>query len=63
MLSAVHIVQTCLQGVQVTLGYFLMFIFMTYNVYLCVAVVIGTVLGYFIFSWNNPRCDINECCS
>ncbi|XP_058801143.1 high affinity copper uptake protein 1-like [Phymastichus coffea] len=62
MFSAVHIVQTALQAVQVVLGYFLMFIFMTYNVYLCIAVLVGSVLGYFLFAWKSSRCDISECC-
>ncbi|XP_014218851.1 high affinity copper uptake protein 1-like [Copidosoma floridanum] len=61
--SVVHFVQTLLQGIQITISYFLMFIFMTYNVYLCIAVTIGIMLGYFLFSWNNTRCDINQCCS
>ncbi|KAL7295647.1 hypothetical protein TKK_0011006 [Trichogramma kaykai] len=61
--STIHVVQTMLQGVQLILGYFLMFIFMTYNVYLCIAVVVGSVLGYFVFSWKYARCDISECCS
>ncbi|XP_014238975.1 high affinity copper uptake protein 1-like [Trichogramma pretiosum] len=61
--STIHVVQTMLQGVQLILGYLLMFIFMTYNVYLCIAVVVGSVLGYFVFSWKYARCDISECCS
>ncbi|XP_014219692.1 high affinity copper uptake protein 1-like [Copidosoma floridanum] len=63
MFSSVHVFQTVLQGCQAVLGYFLMFIFMTYNVYLCIGVVVGSMLGYFLFGWKYARCDVNECCS
>ncbi|OXU24310.1 hypothetical protein TSAR_001594 [Trichomalopsis sarcophagae] len=63
MFSVIHVVQTLLQGIQIIVGYFLMFIFMTYNTYLCIAVVAGSMLGYFLFSWKNSKCDISECCS
>ncbi|XP_011504981.1 PREDICTED: high affinity copper uptake protein 1-like isoform X2 [Ceratosolen solmsi marchali] len=59
--SSVHLLQTLLQVIQLVLGFFLMFIFMTYNGYLCIAVALGSMFGYFIFSWSNGRCD--SCCS
>jgi len=46
---ALHCVQTVLQVVQTVLSYFLMLVVMTYNVWLCLAVVVGDALGYFIF--------------
>ncbi|XP_043481597.1 high affinity copper uptake protein 1-like [Leptopilina heterotoma] len=63
ILSIVHAIQTILHAIQAILGYFLMFIFMTYNVYLCIAVVLGMSFGYFLFAWQKSRSDNNECCS
>ena len=37
---------------QVTLAYLLMLIFMTYNTWLCAAVVVGAAVGYFLFGWR-----------
>ncbi|XP_051162745.1 high affinity copper uptake protein 1-like [Leptopilina boulardi] len=63
LLSIVHAVQTILHAIQAILGYFLMFIFMTYNVYLCIAVIIGMSVGYFIFAWQKTGNNNNECCA
>jgi copper transporter 1 len=60
MLSLVHGLQTFLQIVQVLLSYFLMLVFMTYNVWLCVALVIGAGLGYFLFGWKT-NCVVDAC--
>lgn len=58
-----HILQTFLHVVQVTLSYFLMLIFMTYNVWLCLAVALGAGWGYFAFGWKlNKVVDIYEHC-
>ncbi|XP_785308.1 high affinity copper uptake protein 1 [Strongylocentrotus purpuratus] len=63
LLSWGHVIQTLLHVVQVTLSYFLMLIFMTYNGYLCIAVVMGAGTGYFIFGWKKAIVvDINEHC-
>jgi hypothetical protein len=36
---------------------------MTYNVYLCVAVVVGAGVGYFLFGWyKSTAVDITEHC-
>jgi hypothetical protein len=61
--STIHVLQTFFQAIQLVLGFFLMFVFMTYNGYLCIAVALGSMLGYFLFSWRNSRCDAGECCS
>jgi len=34
---------------QVFLGYLLMLAFMTYNVWVCIAVILGAGVGYFLF--------------
>ena len=63
MLSLAHLVQTLLHVLQVVISYFLMLIFMTYNVYLCVAVALGAGLGYFLFAWKRTIIvDVNEHC-
>lgn len=58
-----HFLQTFLHMLQVTISYFLMLIFMTYNVWLCLSVVLGAGLGYFVFGWKiNKVIDIYEHC-
>ncbi|XP_070581748.1 high affinity copper uptake protein 1-like [Ptychodera flava] len=63
MFSTSHVIQTLLHIIQITLSYFLMLIFMTYNVWLCIAVALGAGVGYFIFGWKKTVVvDINEHC-
>lgn len=63
MCSLPHALQTLLHVVQIVTSYFLMLIFMTYNVYLCTAVALGAGTGYFLFSWKRTIVvDINEHC-
>ncbi|XP_075227906.1 copper transporter 1A isoform X2 [Lycorma delicatula] len=61
--SKMHAFQTCLHVIQMVISYFLMLIFMTYNVYLCIAVVIGAGIGYFLFGWKKSVIvDVTEHC-
>lgn len=63
MFSWPHILQTFLHVIQMVLSYFLMLIFMTYNVWLCLAVVTGAGMGYFLFGWRKATVvDITEHC-
>ncbi|XP_043842987.1 high affinity copper uptake protein 1-like [Dromiciops gliroides] len=63
MLSFSHLLQTVLFVIQVVFNYFFMLIFMTYNAYLCIAVVAGARTGYFLFSWKKAVVvDITEHC-
>jgi len=63
MLSLAHAMQTALHIVQIIVSYFLMLIFMTYNVWLCLGVVLGAGVGYFIFGWKKASVvDITEHC-
>ncbi|XP_062123848.1 protein SLC31A2 [Drosophila sulfurigaster albostrigata] len=48
-LAPMHMYQTLLHMVQVTISFMLMLVFMTFNVWLCMAVVLGAGLGYFLF--------------
>ena len=42
----------CVDCSQIVLSYCLMLIFMTYNVWLCLAVALGAATGYFMFGWK-----------
>ncbi|XP_017776236.1 PREDICTED: high affinity copper uptake protein 1 isoform X2 [Nicrophorus vespilloides] len=63
MWSKMHFFQTLLHIVQMIVSYFLMLIFMTYNVWLCLAVVLGSAVGYFLFGWKKSVIvDVTEHC-
>jgi len=63
MFSSMHIYQTILHIIQVTLSFMLMLIFMTFNVWLCAAVVFGAAIGYFLFGWKKSVIvDVTEHC-
>lgn len=58
-----HLLQTFLHMVQMVISYFLMLIFMTYNVWLCLGVVLGAGFGYFIFGWKKATVvDVTDHC-
>lgn len=58
-----HLLQTFLHFLQVTISYALMLIFMTYNGYLAISILLGATVGYFIFGWKKAVIvDINEHC-
>ncbi|XP_030371155.1 probable low affinity copper uptake protein 2 [Scaptodrosophila lebanonensis] len=48
-LAPLHLYQTFLHMLQVTISFLLMLVFMTFNVWLCLAVVLGAGVGYFMF--------------
>ena len=50
---SMHLVQTLLHVLQVCLGYVLMLTVMTFNVWICLAVVAGSGLGYLVFGWKS----------
>jgi len=52
MWSKFHFLQSLLYSVQMILAYLIMLIFMTYNSWLCVAVIAGLTVGYFAFGWR-----------
>ena len=63
MFRASHLVQTVLHVVQIVVSYFLMLIFMTFNMWLCIAVALGAGVGYFVFAWDRTAiADPNEHC-
>ena len=61
MFSLPHLILTGLHMLQMTLAYFLMLIVMTYNSWLCGAVILGSTLGYFCFGWRKTSIvDVSE---
>jgi len=54
MMSLSHFIQTMLHMLQVFIGYLLMLAFMTYNAWICISVIVGAGLGYFVFGWRSP---------
>uniref|UniRef100_A0A8C4WTP7 Copper transport protein n=1 Tax=Eptatretus burgeri TaxID=7764 RepID=A0A8C4WTP7_EPTBU len=63
MFSWPHLLQTSLQVLQVATSYVLMLLFMTYNGFLCIAILLGSGTGYFVFSWKKAIVvDITEHC-
>merc|ERR1712176_1538500 len=64
ILNSWHFLQSLLHIIQVTVSYMLMLVFMTYNVWLCLAVVLGAGAGYFCFGWRKKTThDTNEHCN
>nr|KAG5700468.1 hypothetical protein BaRGS_013955 [Batillaria attramentaria] len=58
-----HLLQTILHAVQIFISYCLMLIFMTYNAYLALCVVLGAAFGYFLVGWKRTQItDSNEHC-
>ena len=63
LLSRSHLLQSVLHVVQIIVSYFLMLIFMTFNMWLCIAVALGAGVGYFLFAWKRTViADSNEHC-
>jgi len=63
MFNCAHFIQTILHAVQVFLSYCLMMVFMTFNAWLCIAIILGASTGYFLFGWlRNSVQDVNEHC-
>jgi len=63
MISLAHFVLTGLHMVQMTLAYFLMLIVMTYNTWLCLSVIFGSTVGYFLFGWRKTSVvDVSDHC-
>ncbi|KAH8293479.1 hypothetical protein KR054_000838, partial [Drosophila jambulina] len=59
--SRLHLIQTFLHVLQVLISFLLMLVFMTFNVWLCLAVLLGAGVGYYIFGAFSNR--INEHCN
>ena len=63
LLNKTHLLQSFLHMAQLTISYLLMLVFMTYNSWLCLAVVLGSGMGYFLFGLKRlSPIDVNEHC-
>jgi copper transporter 1 len=63
MMSLAHFIQTLLHIIQVAVSYALMLVFMTYNAWLCLSILAGAGIGYFLFCWRRVTVlDSNEHC-
>lgn len=51
LFSQAHLLQCCLHALQVTIGYWLMLVFMQFNFWLILSVLIGAAVGYYFFAW------------
>ncbi|XP_022252381.1 high affinity copper uptake protein 1-like [Limulus polyphemus] len=52
-----HLIQTVLHMVQVVMGYMVMLVIMSFNIWLCLSVLIASFLSYHLFSvyiFNQP---------
>lgn len=49
LFSLQHLIETLLFGIQITLSYILMLVFMTFSVWLGLAVALGLATGYYFF--------------
>lgn len=50
-----HLLQTIMHMIQVSVSYFVMLVLMTYNWTICISVVLGAVMGYFLFGYARYR--------
>jgi copper transporter 1 len=61
--SMLHFYQTILHLIQVTVSFMLMLIFMTFNTWLCLSVVLGAGAGFFLFGYKKSVVvDVTEHC-
>ncbi|KAJ8039309.1 High affinity copper uptake protein 1 [Holothuria leucospilota] len=59
--SCSHFLQTFLHIIQTAIGYCLMLVVMTFNLWLTLSIVFGAGAGYFVFGWRKSIVvDINE---
>ena len=64
MFSIKHFIKTFLHVLHNAIGYFLMLAFMTYNYWICLSILIGIGIGYFIFGASRKNSDsMEETCS
>ncbi|XP_058983146.1 high affinity copper uptake protein 1-like [Musca domestica] len=62
ILAKPHLIQASINLIQIIMSYLLMLVFMTYNYWLCLSVVLGLALGYLFFGWIKQDAYDSECC-
>ncbi|XP_054156817.1 high affinity copper uptake protein 1-like [Oppia nitens] len=62
LLSAAHMWQTLLHMIQIFISYILMLAFMYFNAWLCLAIILGSGVGYFAIGTrkNNPYSTFDD---
>ncbi|XP_017481185.1 PREDICTED: high affinity copper uptake protein 1 isoform X2 [Rhagoletis zephyria] len=63
LFSIDHIIQTLLNVIQVIISYLLMLVFMNFNYWLSLSVILGLGFGYFCFGWIREQNTSTECCT
>ncbi|XP_053946516.1 high affinity copper uptake protein 1 isoform X2 [Anastrepha ludens] len=63
LFSKDHIIQTLLNVVQIIISYLLMLVFMNFNYWLCLSMILGLGFGYFCFGWVRQSGIGTECCT
>lgn len=58
--NGLHYVQTVLYFIQVTLAYFLMLAFMTYNFWICLSILLGLATGFFFFGYERSMYSVDD---
>jgi hypothetical protein len=64
MFNVHHYIQTFLHFSQFAVSYFLMLAFMTFNYWLCLSILVGITIGFFVFGVKREKNNLNEeCCN
>ncbi|KAK7866672.1 hypothetical protein R5R35_006056 [Gryllus longicercus] len=67
LLTTLHFYQTLLHAVQLFSSYLFMLLFMTYNGWVCLAVVVGSGIGYYLVGWRKTEYVLanvsDQCCN
>ncbi|CAD6992795.1 unnamed protein product [Ceratitis capitata] len=64
LFSSDHIIQSLLNVVQIIISYLLMLVFMNFNYWLCLSMILGLGFGYFCFGWiRHEGVNGTECCN
>ncbi|XP_039948095.1 high affinity copper uptake protein 1 isoform X2 [Bactrocera neohumeralis] len=63
LFSIHHIIQSLLNVVQIIISYLLMLVFMNFNYWLCLSMILGLGFGYFCFGWIRQQGIGTECCT
>lgn len=60
LVSFAHFIQTCLYLIQLILTYILIMGIMTFNMYICLSIVFGSTIGYWLFFWRKVTIIYDE---
>ncbi|CAI4226856.1 unnamed protein product [Auanema sp. JU1783] len=57
LIEMYHISQTLLYGIQTLTMYFVMLVFMTFSIWLCISIVCGLSIGHYMFGIRRSPVD------